>query len=448
MNSNRFLYFISIIAAMGGLMFGFDIAIISGAVPFIQPYFGWNELELGWSVSSLILGAVIGAFGVGFPADKYGRKKVLIVVALFFAITCFLTAITNVSGIFIAARIFGGLAVGAASVLSPMYIAEISPPGKRGMLVSVYQLAITTGILISYLVNYALHDIDNNWRWMFASGIIPSVLFFIGLFFIPESPRWLFITGKREEAYNVLAKVGGSELAKKEMIEIEKSIMDTSKSSRFRDLLLPGKRRILIVAFFLAFFVQVSGINTVVEYAPKILLAAGIDIKNALLQTSLIGIINFIFTLVAIVLIDKAGRRKLYLFGSMGMTVALLMLALSFHFQFTGIISLIFIMLFCAFFASCIGPVFWTLVSEIFPNRIRGKGVSFASFTQWIFNFLVVLLFPHFLSMIGGEGTFMFLAMMSFLQWLFTYFYVPETKGRSLEEIEEDWKQNVVVIKT
>ncbi|MDA3822289.1 MAG: MFS transporter, partial [Bacteroidales bacterium] len=200
-----YLYFICFVATMGGLMFGFDIAIISGAVPFIQPYFGWTELQLGWGVSSLLVGAIAGAFGSGVLTDKYGRKSVLIVVALFFALSCAVTAAAQSATIFIMARLFGGLAVGAASVLSPMYVAEVSPPKKRGMLVSIYQLAIVLGILISYFINYSLHDVENNWRWMFAVGIAPSVLFFIGLFFIPESPRWLYANGKKEESLKVLS---------------------------------------------------------------------------------------------------------------------------------------------------------------------------------------------------------------------------------------------------
>lgn len=195
-------------------MFGFDIAIISGAVPFIQTYFGWNELQLGWGVSSLLTGAIIGAFGSGVLSDIYGRKKVLIVVALFFAVSCAITALAKSSAVFISARLFGGLAVGAASVLSPMYVAEVAPARNRGMLVSAYQLAIVLGILCSYIINYGLHNLDNNWRWMFATGIIPSVLFFTGLFFIPESPRWLFKAGLENESLKVLTRIGGESLAK------------------------------------------------------------------------------------------------------------------------------------------------------------------------------------------------------------------------------------------
>lgn len=422
-------------------MFGFDIAIISGAVPFIQPYFGWNELQLGWGVSSLLVGAIIGAFGSGILSDIFGRKKVLIFVALFFAVSCSFTALASSSFIFISARLFGGLAVGAASVLSPMYVAEVAPPKNRGMLVSVYQLAIVLGILCSYTINYGLHNIDNNWRWMFATGIIPSVLFFVGLFFIPESPRWLYKAGRQIDSLKVLKRIGGESLAKVEIQQIAESLQGNSGAVSAGELFKPSVRKVMIIGFFLAVFVQISGINTVIDYAPKILLAAGVEINNALLQTSLVGFINFIFTFVAILFIDKLGRRSLYLIGSMGMVVTLIMLAISFYLKMEGLFTLICILMFIAFFASCIGPVFWTLLSEIFPNKIRGKALAFASFTQWIFNFLVVLLFPHFLASLGGARTFLFLAVMSFLQWLFTYLYVPETKGKSLEEIEQIWKK-------
>jgi sugar porter (SP) family MFS transporter len=426
---------------MGGLMFGFDIGIISGAVPFIQSYFGWDELQLGWGVSSLLVGAIIGAFSSGVLTDKFGRKKILIAVALFFAVSCSFTAIATSSLIFISSRLIGGLAVGAASVLSPMYVAEVAPPKNRGTLVAIYQLTIVLGILCSYIINYSLHEVDNNWRWMFATGIVPSVLFFAGLFFIPESPRWLYKAGRREESLRVLTKIGGKTLANAEIIEIADSLKDNYTKGAIEGMFKPSTRKVIIIGIILAILVQVSGINTIVDYAPKILLAAGVEIKNALLQTSLIGLINFIFTFIAISFIDKLGRRLLYLIGSMGMIVTLLLIAGSFYWSMNGTFTLICIMLFIAFFASCIGPVFWTLVSEIFPNQIRGKAVALASFTQWIFNFLVVLLFPHFLKSIGGAATFLFLAFMSFVQWLFTYLYVPETKGKSLEEIEHLWSK-------
>jgi sugar porter (SP) family MFS transporter len=438
--SPAYLYFICFIATIGGLMFGFDIAIISGAVPFIQPYFGWNELQLGWGVSSLLVGAIIGAFGSGVLTDRYGRKMILLFVALFFAVSCAATAVATSSVFFIMARLTGGLAVGAASVLSPMYVAEVAPAKNRGTLVAIYQLTIVLGILISYTINYGLHELENNWRWMFATGVIPSVLFFIGLFFIPESPRWLYKAGRKSEALVVLTRIGGSEMANSEILEIAESLKAHKTSATIADLFHKSVFKVVAVGFVLAVLVQISGVNTIVDYAPKILLAAGVEIKNALLQTSLIGLINGLFTFVAIFLIDKVGRRLLYLVGSLGMTLTLILLALSFYFGLSGIFTLICILLFMAFFSSCIGPAFWTLVSEMFPNRIRGKAVAFASFTQWFFNFLVVLLFPHFLASVGGAVTFLFLAVMSFVQWLFCYLYLPETKGKSLEEIEQLWK--------
>ena len=276
---------------------------------------------------------------------------------------------------------------------------------------------------------------------MFATGVIPSVLFFIGLFFIPESPRWLYKAGRKDESLKVLTRVGGEDLARVEIREIAESLEVKDAAVTRGELFKPASRKVMVVGFFLAVLVQISGINTIIDYAPKILLAAGVEIKNALLQTSLLGLINFIFTFVAILFIDKVGRRLLYLVGSMGMAVTLVLLALSFYLKLDGIFTLVCIMLFLVFFSSCIGPVFWTLVSEIFPNRIRGKALAFASLTQWVFNFLVILLFPHFLALLGGAVTFLFLAVMSFAQWLFTFFYVPETKGKSLEEIELLWKK-------
>jgi sugar porter (SP) family MFS transporter len=437
--NTRYLYFICLIATMGGLMFGFDIAIISGAVPFIQSYFHWNELQLGWGVSSLLVGAIIGAFGSGIFTDRYGRRKVLIFIALSFAVSCGATALASDSVLFIAARMLGGLAVGSASVLSPMYVSEVSPPDKRGMLVAIYQFTITFGILLSYFINFWLHDVDNNWRWMFATGIIPSVLFFTGLFFIPESPRWLYKAGFREKSLQVLTRIGGIALAELEIREIAASLEGNSRKVSLGELFGPANRKVMIVGFFLAVLVQVSGINTVIDYAPKILMAAGIQIRSALLQTSLIGLINAVFTFIAILLIERVGRRMLYLAGSAGMALSLIVLAISFYFRLNSLITLACIMVFIAFFSSCIGPAFWTLVSEIYPNRIRGSAVAFASFTQWIFNFLVVLFFPYFLAFVGGAATFLFLALMCIIQWLFSYFYIPETKGKSLEKIEELW---------
>jgi len=438
---SRYLWFISMVATIGGLMFGFDVGIISGAIPFIQPYFGWDELQLGWGVSSILVGAIVGAFGTGTLTEKYGRRSLLISVALFFAISCAGMALARSQTFFISFRVLGGLAVGAVSVLSPMYVAEVAPPKIRGTLVTIYQLAITFGILVSYIVNYVLHDVDNNWRWMFATGLIPSVVFFVGLIFIPESPRWLVKAGFREKARDILARIGGSEFASSELKEIEKSLEHAGPGGGIRSLFAKKYRKVIILGLLLSVFVQISGINTVVDYAPKILMTAGLEIKNALLQTSLIGLVNFAFTFIAVWLIDKLGRKTFYTIGSSGMAATLLMLAAAFYFEMNPIFTTICIMLFIAFFASCIGPAFWTMVSEMFPNRIRGQAVALASFTQWVFNFLVVLFFPYVLDAIGGSATFLFLAVMAAIQLLIVQVYLKETKGKSLEEIEKLWTE-------
>ena len=441
MKGRAYLWFISLVATIGGLMFGFDMGIISGAIPFIQPYFGWTELQLGWGVSSILVGAIVGAFGTGSLTERYGRKRLLISVALFFAVSCAGMALAKSQAFFISFRVLGGLAVGAVSVLSPMYVAEVAPPKIRGTLITIYQLAITLGILISYLINYALHDVENNWRWMFATGLIPSIIFFVGLFFIPESPRWLVKAGFKEQARIVLERIGGAALATSEISEIEKSLKNAGNGSALRMLFSPRYRKVLILGLLLAVFVQISGINTVIDYAPKILLAAGLEIRNALLQTSLIGLVNFAFTFIAVWLIDRLGRRTFYIIGSSGMAVTLLMLAAAFHFELNPIFTTICIMLFIAFFASCIGPAFWTLVAEMFPNRIRGQAVALTTFIQWVFTFLVVLLFPYVLDALGGSVTFLFLAAMSFIQLLIAWFFIKETKGKSLEEIEGLWSK-------
>lgn len=442
MKGRTYLWFISLVATIGGLMFGFDVGIISGAIPFIQPYFGWNELQLGWGVSSILVGAILGAFGTGSLTERYGRKSLLISVALFFAISCAGMALAHTQIFFISFRVLGGLAVGSVSVLSPMYVAEVAPPKIRGTLITIYQLAITMGILAAYLINFALHDVENNWRWMFSTGLIPSIIFFVGLFFIPESPRWLVKAGFKEKAMLVMKRIGGTEFATSELSEIEKSVEDAGSGSGLKALFAPRYRKVLILGLLLSVFVQITGINTVVDYAPKILLAAGLEIRNALLQTSLIGLVNFAFTFFAIWLIDRLGRRTFYIIGSSGMAVTLLMLAAAFHFEMNPIFTTICIMLFIAFFASCIGPAFWTLVAEMFPNQIRGQAVALASFTQWVFNFLVVLFFPYVLDALGGSFTFLFLACMSVIQLLIAWFFIKETKGKSLEEIESLWDKS------
>lgn len=428
-------------AALGGLLFGFDIAIITGAGPFLTEHFKLNDLSLGWAFSSLLFGCALGSTIAGRLTDFYGRKKILLVVAALFAITSLGTGMAPTFTFFIIARFIGGLAVGGASILSPLYVAEISPPSLRGRLGTLYQMSIVTGILISYAINYLLRDIGSaNWRWMFITGVIPSILFFAMLLSAPETPRYLFMAGKEREGFAILERIAGRESAEFEASEIRASLFNKRKA--WRDLFRPGIRRAVLVGFGLAILVQVSGINTIIDYAPAILKSAGWKIDAALFSTLIIGLTNFVFTFVSFWAIDRYGRKPLYIIGSLGMTAALLVLmwaALAARFQ--SAMVLVYILVYLAFFSSCIGPVFWTLVAEIFPNDLRGTAMVVPVLTQWISNAVVVLFFPLAFNQIGKGITFGVLAVLALTQAVFTWFFVPETKNKPLEEIEEYWKQ-------
>ena len=440
-----YVIFLGAAAALGGMMFGFDLAIIVGAGPFLVQHFGLGDLGLGWAYSSLLFGCVLGSVAAGRLTDYYGRQKMLLFVALLFLITSVATGIAPTFALFIAARFAGGVAVGGVSVLSPMYIAEVSPPGIRGRMGATYQLSITAGILSSYCINYCLRNEGAwNWRWMFITGALPSVLFFVTLLRAPETPRFLFKIGKKAEGLALLARLMDPDEAAIEAAEIEASLAGPSAASEHLDI--KPISRVLIISFVLAILVQVSGINTIIDYAPLVLRSAGWRIDAALFSTFVIGGINFAFTLISFWTIDRYGRKPLYIVGSLGMAVALfLVIAMLSAGRFNALLLLVLMALFIAFFASCIGPVFWTLVPEIFPNRIRGRAMVVPVVTQWVANAFVVLLFPLAFNRVGKLPTFAFLASMAALQALFTWRFLPETKGKTLEEIEDFWSQNPVI---
>jgi sugar porter (SP) family MFS transporter len=440
-----YVIFLGAAAALGGMMFGFDLAIIVGAGPFLVQHFGLGDLGLGWAYSSLLFGCVLGSVAAGRLTDYYGRQKLLLFVALLFLITSVATGIAPTFALFIAARFAGGVAVGGVSVLSPMYIAEVSPPGIRGRMGATYQLSITAGILSSYCINYCLRNEGAwNWRWMFITGALPSVLFFVTLLRAPETPRFLFKIGKKAEGLALLARLMDPDEAAIEAAEIEASLAGPSAASEHLDI--KPIRRVLIISFVLAILVQVSGINTIIDYAPLVLRSAGWRIDAALFSTFVIGGINFAFTLISFWTIDRYGRKPLYIVGSLGMAVALfLVIAMLSAGRFNALLLLVLMALFIAFFASCIGPVFWTLVPEIFPNRVRGRAMVVPVVTQWVANAFVVLLFPLAFNRVGKLPTFAFLASMAALQALFTWRFLPETKGKTLEEIEDFWSQNPVI---
>jgi SP family arabinose:H+ symporter-like MFS transporter len=434
-----YVVLLSTVASLGGLMFGFDIAIITGANPFIETHFQLTKIQLGICTSSLLFGCIFGSFFAGRLTDTLGRKIILFAVSMLFAFTSLATALAPSFWFYTSARFIGGLAVGAASMVSPLYISEVAPSKIRGRLVSFYQLSIVLGILISYLINFLLKDVgDANWRWMFATGIIPSLVLFILLFRVPETPRFLVKSNRDDEALAVLMRLNDEETARREFKQIEDSLME--RKGRTRDLLKPEYRLMMFVGIGLAFFVQTSGINAIIDYSPFIFKAAGWKMDAALFATFGLGVVNTVFTFVAIYAIDKVGRKMLYLIGSAGMTIALFALAAVSHLDmFQSNLVLALCVLYLIFFTSCIGPVFWTLTSEIFPNRIRGVAMSIPVFTQWFFNAIVVLLFPWMLENIPTL-TFIIIGMMALLQFLFTYKFVPETKGKTLEEIEQYWK--------
>jgi SP family arabinose:H+ symporter-like MFS transporter len=435
----RYVLFLAITAATGGLLFGFDIAIISGAGPFLTQHFGLGDLGLGVAFSSLLFGCAIGAAFAGRLSDRYGRRSVLLWIALLFALTSVATAVAWDFPSFLIARFTGGLAVGAVSLVSPMYVAEVAPAAVRGRLGALYQMSIVTGILVSYCINYLLHDIGpDNWRWMFGTGVIPSVIFFALILRAPETPRYLIMAGRRAEARAVMERIGDSQA---EMSAAVAAGPDSTGRS-WRELLRPGTRRAVFVGFWLAILIHFSGINTVIDYAPMIFQSAGWQLDAALLSTFVVGLANFLFTLVSFWTIDRYGRRPLYIVGSLGMAVALAALTISVILgHFSGPLALVLILAYLAFFASCIGPVFWTLVPEILPTHVRGTAMIVPVLTQWVANAIVVLLFPAALNRLGQAPTFAILGAVSLAQALFTWRFVPETRNRTLEQIERHWSE-------
>jgi len=435
----RYVAFLACTAAIGGLLFGFDIAIITGAGPFIAKVFSLSDFGLGWAFSSLLFGCVIGSFLVGRVADRYGRKRLMLADAILFAITSTITGLAPNFTVFIIARFLGGLAVGGVSLLSPMYIAEIAPASIRGRLGTLYQLSIISGICVSYAVNFLLRNFGaNNWRWMFITGVVPSIIFLVLIARAPETPRFLALHGKSKEALAVLERIGGAQPAEAVLAEITATSRTGNRG--WRELLRPGVRRGITVSIGLAILVHVSGINTVIDFAPVIFQSAGWKIEGALASTLVIGAVELIFTILSLTMIDRFGRKPLYIGGSIGMAASLGALVVTVLLgRFEGLLVLVLILAYLAFFSACIGPVFWTLVPEIFPNDVRGMAMTVPVLTQWIANAFVVLLFPYAFHVIGKASTFGFLAAMCLVQAIFTFLFVPETKNKHLEEIELYW---------
>lgn len=438
--AKSFVFFIALTSGLGGLMFGFDISIITGAGPFIEKTFSLNHLELGFAFSSLLFGCVVGSGIAGFLADKLGRRQLMLWVAMLFAATTVSTGMATSFADFNIARFLGGISVGAISLVTPLYIAEVAPASVRGRMGALYQFSIVFGVFVSFIINYALKDWGPDaWRYMFYTGAVPAAIFFTLVLFVPETPRFHALNSRWDQALATLKRVVDSRSAEIELAQIRASL-DIPKVS-LADFMAVGVRRPLIISFFLAIFVHLEGQNTVLEYAPSILQSAGFTLSDALLSTMVIGFAMVVFTVISFWVIDRAGRRPLYIVGSLGMAAsfgALVAADLTGHFD--GWLALAIIITYLMFFCACIGPVFWTLVPEIFPNHVRSQAMAVPVLVQWATDALVVLLFPVVFHGLGRAQTFGLLAFFCLLQGLFAWRYVPETKGRTLEEIAEHWK--------
>ena len=442
----KYTYLICAVAAFGGLLFGYDTAVIAGAIGYLQVKFELSPMLTGWAASSAIWGCVFGALFSGALSDKYGRKKVLLLSGLLFTLSALGSAVPDNLTQFVMARFIGGLGVGSASMLSPLYISEIAPAKIRGMLVTLYQLAIVFGINIIYIVNYLIantHDqvwnVQLGWRYMLGSEGIPAILFFVLLFFVPESPRWLVKENRSEEALKILNQINRPEETHRILEEIKETVNEEKGS--FLDLFKPGIRKAMVVGSVLAFFSQVTGINAIIYYAPEIFKQVGFGSESALFQTMIIGFVNMLFTLVAIRLIDYWGRRTLLIWGLFGIVSCLLGMGMFFYFEITsGPLLLLFILGFIASFASSLGPIPWVLISEIFPTKTRGTAMSFSIVILWLGVVLITQFFPVLLSLFGGAFTFWIFMINALILLIFTLILIPETKQKTLEEIQEIWK--------
>ncbi len=454
----RSIFAITFIASLGGLLFGFDVAVISGILPFVQQQFGLTPAEEGWFVSSALVGSIVGVSFAGELGDRYGRKKMLVLSSLLFLFSAVGCTLMPTSSWVIVSRMLGGVGVGVASIIVPLYISEIAPAGTRGRLVTFYQLAITVGILLAYLANSLLLSLSENyqrpedggilywlyvsevWRGMFSVLLIPSLLFLLGLALVPESPRWLISTGKRDEAINVLARLLNSKA--KAQFDIENIVgnLQEEKGS-YRDLWHPSLRKALLLGLWLPFLSQFSGINAIIYYGPTILQSAGVAVENSLTSQIIFGAAIVFFTFIAIWKVDHLGRRWLYLTGTAGAAVSLFLTGWVFH---SGNISspwlVVWVLLFLGSFAFSIGPLKFVVVSEIFPNKIRGRAMALSIMTMWIADTIVGQLTPMSLRSVGTAYTFWVFSFFCVLGFLFVWKMLPETKGKSLEEIQDFWK--------
>ncbi|MHC4536090.1 MAG: sugar porter family MFS transporter [Planctomycetota bacterium] len=445
-----YVMLICMVAALGGLLFGYDTGVINGAIGPLEKHFSLDANWKGWATGCALVGCAIGAAAAGVLSDWLGRKKVLILSAILFFISAVGTALPKSITAFIIYRIIGGLGVGAASMSSPMYIAEVSPARIRGRMVSVNQFAIVSGFLVVYFVNYfialqgdEIWNVQTGWRWMFGSESLPALLLLVLLFFVPESPRWLTKQNRGDEALEILTRVDGAQYAQAELLEIKDAIAHESGS--IKQMFQPGMKIVLVIGIVLAVLQQVTGINVFLYFGTEIFKKMGSETNAALLQTVVVGVVNLSFTIIAIWTVDKVGRKPLMIIGSSGMGLSLLGMGLMAYFQKTDFWVLLFILGYIACFALSVGPVTWVILSEIFPTRIRGRAMAIATVCLWVANYVVSQTFP-----MMDENTWLLDKFHhAFPFWVYGVFcvvlvvfvcrYVPETKGKTLEKIEKHW---------
>jgi sugar porter (SP) family MFS transporter len=451
-----YIWLISIVAALGGLLFGWDWVVIGGAKPFFERYFSLKDPALvGWANSCALIGCLVGALVAGALSDKFGRKRLLILSALLFAVTSIGNALAPTFTLFIFWRMLGGVAIGLASNLSPMYIAEVAPAQMRGRLVAINQLTIVVGILLAQYLNWFLvrglpqgatdEFIRNSWfgqqgwRWMFGLTAVPSALFFVSMFLVPESPRWLAKNGLAARARGILAKIGGVPYAEAALADIKSTLASEEiQRVRFQDLLEPRMRKVLVLGVVLAVFQQWCGINVIFNYAEEIFHAAGYDISSVLSNIAWTGSVNLVFTFVALGAVDRGGRRPLMLLGAAGLAVIYLAMGFCYQAEVKGLPMLLLVLAAIGCYAMSLAPVTWVVISEIFPNRIRGAAMSVAVTSLWIACFILTYTFPILNKKLGPAGTFWLYAVICVLGLIFIFFKLPETKGKTLEQLERE----------
>lgn len=451
-----YIYAISAVAALGGLLFGYDWVVIGGAKPFYEKFFHLTDpSQQGWAMSCALVGCLVGALVSGWLSDRFGRKRLLIIAGLVFAISSIGTGMASSFAAFVPWRILGGLAIGMASSLSPMYIAEMAPAQYRGKLVSLNQLTIVVGILLAQLVNWLIAkpvpsdatplqilqswNGQVGWRWMFGVTAIPSVLFFISMFLLPESPRWLAKSGAHERAKRVLSRIGGKSYGEQALREIEATVVNDTKRLELRVLFERRMLRVLSLGVVLAVLQQWCGINVIFNYAEEVFSAAGYNVSDILFNIVVTGTVNLVFTFVAIGFVDRYGRRVLMLTGSAGLAIIYTGLGAFYYVHSRGVHMLVFVVVAIGCYAMSLAPVTWVIISEIFPNRIRGAAMSIAVTALWVASFILTYTFPLFNHSLGAAKTFWIYAAICVAGFLFIKARLPETKGKTLEQIEASW---------